>query len=125
MNAKKGARTIAIAGVMDSPFALAASAALLSVPCMQEIALRQLGKAVWMQYVRAYCAQKFPCCNMFLHVRPHPFPEGRRFVKVDFELKPMARPMWEEDTTTNASDHGGSHCVCCGCQLDVDWRRHR
>ena len=123
MNAKKGARTIAIAGVMDSPFALAASAALLSVPCMQEIALRQLGKAVWMQYVRAYCAKNSHAAICFC-MSTH-FPEGRRFVKVDFELKPMARPMWEEDTTTKASDHGGSHCVCCGCQLDVDWRRHR
>ena len=54
MKAKNGARTQAIAGVMDSPLALAACAALLSLPWMQETAFLQRGKVASMQYVSAY-----------------------------------------------------------------------
>ena len=45
MKAKYGARTVATAMVIERPFALAASAALLSVPCVHAMALRQQGRA--------------------------------------------------------------------------------
>jgi hypothetical protein len=49
---KNGNGTIDIAGVMDKPFAEAASAALLSVPWWQVIGPRHFGRRMTMQCER-------------------------------------------------------------------------
>ena len=77
---KNGDSTIDIAGVMDKPFAEAASAALLSVPWWQVIGPRHFGRRMTMQCEREIepaipmlqCASAYPTRPMATMIEPVP-----------------------------------------------------